>query len=458
MIQPPLLLGSAGGIPQQQQGGGGRKTTATIECPKSKVGRVIGKNGDTIKALQNYTGSLIQVNQVDDPCQITISGTQQSLNLAVSMVADIIRGQFKGFALLRQLAGPASSPHLQQPRPIYAPGYGLIPSAQFFGGESGDMPMGAALPGAGMVDPAALLAGWGMAGPQVPPLTALASAPQHYGNGTVGHPMAGYGVAPALALPGIHVAPPNMTIPIMASVPGGQTADPYGLAAYYTAQQLQKQLQLQQQQARGIPGDHLLPVVYHSPEAAAAAVAAVGMYPTPLLAVAAEQERARLTAAAVAAAAAAAAAAAVANGVGAGVSGSSTSAARLIQVASGLPTPTHGLTVPGWLPPALAAAAAAGGGGREAPIVAVGGQPAIALGPGGGVFVDERTAAAMSVTTAAELTSAPTPLAISANQLDTDQLSEESKAALLSAAAAGSLLMDADGNYYFNGAQLAPVQ
>lgn len=107
-----------------------RKTTATIECSKGMVGRVIGKNGDTIKALQNYTGSLIQVNQVDDPCQITISGTQQSLALAMSMVADIVRGTFKGFALLRQLAGPPLHQQHQLPRPIYAPGYGLIPSTQ----------------------------------------------------------------------------------------------------------------------------------------------------------------------------------------------------------------------------------------------------------------------------------------------------------------------------------------
>lgn len=70
------VVGAGGGgiIPQQVVGG--RKTTATIECPKS----MIGKNGGTIKALQNFTGSLIQVNQVDDPCQITISGTQQSLS------------------------------------------------------------------------------------------------------------------------------------------------------------------------------------------------------------------------------------------------------------------------------------------------------------------------------------------------------------------------------------------
>lgn len=116
-----------------------RRTTATIECPKSMVGRVIGKNGETIKALQTYTGSLIQVNQVDNPCQITISGSPQSLSLAVSMVADIVKGTFKGFALLRQVASPSTMPRsytsfpqqqLPIPQPVYAPGYGLIPPSQ----------------------------------------------------------------------------------------------------------------------------------------------------------------------------------------------------------------------------------------------------------------------------------------------------------------------------------------
>lgn len=129
--------------------GDARRSIATIECPKSMVGRVIGKNGETIKALQVYTGSLIQVNQAEEPCQITISGTPQSLNLAVSMVNDIVKGTFKGFALLRQMAtaggGPggvtAMPPTVPPPQPkssthpMYAPGYGLIPPSQVWWGR-----------------------------------------------------------------------------------------------------------------------------------------------------------------------------------------------------------------------------------------------------------------------------------------------------------------------------------
>jgi hypothetical protein len=70
--------------------------------------------------------------------EVTISGTPHSLSLAVSMVTDIVKGTFKGFALLRQIANPSPAPvrpgplgnAMAQPRPVYAPGYGLIPPSQ----------------------------------------------------------------------------------------------------------------------------------------------------------------------------------------------------------------------------------------------------------------------------------------------------------------------------------------
>ena len=111
-----------------------KQQTATLDCPKSMVGRVIGKNGETIKALQSYTGALIQIDQTVDPTKVTISGIPHSLSLAVSMVTDIMKGTFKGFALLRTLPGGPNAPALpngvMQPRPVYAPGYGLIPPSQ----------------------------------------------------------------------------------------------------------------------------------------------------------------------------------------------------------------------------------------------------------------------------------------------------------------------------------------
>ncbi|EFJ40519.1 hypothetical protein VOLCADRAFT_99702 [Volvox carteri f. nagariensis] len=123
---------------QQQPGGaGGRRQTAVVACPKSMIGRVIGRNGETIKALQTYTGALIQIDQTCDPTKIAISGTPQSLSLALSMVNDIVRGTFKGFALLRQATGHSSrGPSQLATKPVYAPGYGLIPPSQLYGGET----------------------------------------------------------------------------------------------------------------------------------------------------------------------------------------------------------------------------------------------------------------------------------------------------------------------------------
>lgn len=60
--------------------------TAVLECPKKMVGRVIGKGGETIKALQQYTGAVIQIDQSQDPTCVTIAGKKQSLHLAVSMI------------------------------------------------------------------------------------------------------------------------------------------------------------------------------------------------------------------------------------------------------------------------------------------------------------------------------------------------------------------------------------
>lgn len=75
----------------------------TMPCMRSSVGRVIGKSGDTIKALQQYTKTSIQIDQSTDPTLVTISGSVKSVRIAVAMISDIIDGRFKGFAMLRQI-------------------------------------------------------------------------------------------------------------------------------------------------------------------------------------------------------------------------------------------------------------------------------------------------------------------------------------------------------------------
>ncbi|KAI8110993.1 hypothetical protein M9434_004567 [Picochlorum sp. BPE23] len=94
------------------------RQTAVLDCPKAMVGRVIGKGGETIKALQQYTGAMIQIDQSTDPTRVTIAGSRQSLQLAISMVSDIIKGRFKGFAMLRQIA--ISSDGMGLGHPVHA--------------------------------------------------------------------------------------------------------------------------------------------------------------------------------------------------------------------------------------------------------------------------------------------------------------------------------------------------
>ena len=92
--------------------------------------------GETIKALQQYTGAMIQIDQSCEPTKVTVAGSAQSLQLAVSMVRDIVAGNFKGFALLRQLTSgtgpqlPQGYEQLSQAQPVYVEGYGFVPPSQ----------------------------------------------------------------------------------------------------------------------------------------------------------------------------------------------------------------------------------------------------------------------------------------------------------------------------------------
>ncbi len=61
------------------------QSTQTIPCPKSMVGRVIGKGGETIKALQQFTGAMIQIDQSQDPTRVTVAGDNHSVKMAGSM-------------------------------------------------------------------------------------------------------------------------------------------------------------------------------------------------------------------------------------------------------------------------------------------------------------------------------------------------------------------------------------
>lgn len=60
--------------------------SAVVACPRNMVGRVIGKGGETIKALQQYTHAVIQIDQSQDPTRVTVAGEAESLKRAVSII------------------------------------------------------------------------------------------------------------------------------------------------------------------------------------------------------------------------------------------------------------------------------------------------------------------------------------------------------------------------------------
>lgn len=91
------------------------------------VGRVIGKGGETIKALQKQYGVNIQIDQQVEPNKITIAGAPTSVANAVVCVQEIING---GNPLAAQPAGPGAFAGAGRGGPMAFPG-GLIPHLAF---------------------------------------------------------------------------------------------------------------------------------------------------------------------------------------------------------------------------------------------------------------------------------------------------------------------------------------
>jgi far upstream element-binding protein len=81
------------------EGGPGGMTDITpnvvLDCPKTLIGRVIGRGGETINDLQQRSGARIQIDQrvpEGQPCKVQISGNPQTTELAIRLVTDIING------------------------------------------------------------------------------------------------------------------------------------------------------------------------------------------------------------------------------------------------------------------------------------------------------------------------------------------------------------------------------
>ena len=90
-----------GGYVQQQaatygqpiQTGPNGIATEMVPCEKMYMGRVIGQKGVTINDLQKRSGCDIQINQnvpMGQPCEISIKGTMQGIQMAKQMIHEII--------------------------------------------------------------------------------------------------------------------------------------------------------------------------------------------------------------------------------------------------------------------------------------------------------------------------------------------------------------------------------
>lgn len=78
---------------QQFQTGPNGIATEMVPCEKMYMGRVIGQKGVTINDLQKRSGCDIQINQnvpMGQPCEISIKGTMQGIQMAKQMLQEII--------------------------------------------------------------------------------------------------------------------------------------------------------------------------------------------------------------------------------------------------------------------------------------------------------------------------------------------------------------------------------
>jgi len=95
--------GGGGGYGGGGRGGGGDygagEAKVSFKIPSSEVGRVIGRQGSTIKDLQAKSGARIKVHNETQGTEhdVDITGTNESIDIARSMIMAIVdRGQSQG--------------------------------------------------------------------------------------------------------------------------------------------------------------------------------------------------------------------------------------------------------------------------------------------------------------------------------------------------------------------------
>ena len=165
--------------------------TATLHVPKSSIGVVIGRNGETIKQIQKMTDTRIVVSKEDinDHREVTISGDPLQIEQARLQIDNLVQHKQLTGGLIQLQTYPTAQPPQQQQPPQAGYGYAQYPpyaqqpayDHQYYGGGYGAAPQSAAAP----VDPHAYpaYAGYGAGGsngaaPAAAPPPAEVSLPQ----------------------------------------------------------------------------------------------------------------------------------------------------------------------------------------------------------------------------------------------------------------------------------------
>lgn len=65
-----------------------------VPCPRALIGKVIGRNGERVKEIQQVSGATVQVDQRGDPCVVEIEGGPQQLSRAAELVAASMEGRY----------------------------------------------------------------------------------------------------------------------------------------------------------------------------------------------------------------------------------------------------------------------------------------------------------------------------------------------------------------------------
>lgn len=152
----PGFGGGRPGLGYNSSGG----SEETVQVPASMIGLVIGRGGESIRAIQDRTGAMVQVQKDDNPPDlrnVKLIGTPQAINEARRAIDDIIMstremqgGSFAG-------AGPPGGPPRQHAPGV--PGMDGPPGAPGGGGggpwrpnEGGGGFRGAPMSGPGMTN------------------------------------------------------------------------------------------------------------------------------------------------------------------------------------------------------------------------------------------------------------------------------------------------------------------